>query len=140
MASSSSSRPDALVVAFALGLSVFDAAQLLTTGTGFGVAPTCPSPRTHVDDNVDLDGGQLYQADPLGVEAQTVAGGQPLVASSPRGTREPPTAPSRRAEIHREPHRCPYGPNQMNAAHPHYLDIAPSASAPTPRQGPGSAG
>lgn len=75
MASSSSSRPDALVVAFALGLSVFGAAQLLTTGTGFGVVPTCPSPTTRVNDNVDLDGGQLYLADPLGVEAQAVAGG-----------------------------------------------------------------
>ena len=76
MASSSGSWPDALVVAFALGLIVFGAAQLLMTGTGFGVVPTCPSPTTHVDDNVDLDGGQLYQADPLGVEAQTVAGGK----------------------------------------------------------------
>ena len=75
MASLPSSRPDALVVAFALGLSVFGAAQLLTTGTGFGVVPTCPSPTTHVNDNVDLDGGQLYLADPLGVEAQAVAGG-----------------------------------------------------------------
>ena len=55
MASSSSSRPNALLVAFALGLSVFGAAQLLTTGTGFGIMPTCPSPTTHVNDNVDLD-------------------------------------------------------------------------------------
>ena len=56
-------------------MSVIDAAQLLTTGTGFGVALICPSPTTLVHDSVGLDWGPLYQADPLGVEAQTVAGG-----------------------------------------------------------------
>ena len=55
MASSWSSRLDALRVAFALGLSVFGAVQRLTTGTGLGAALTCPSPTTRVNDDVDLD-------------------------------------------------------------------------------------